>query len=237
MRTWGLGAALVAALLVSSCATLSDPETSPPEPSATVEPAPSSSPEPSAEPTPEPEPTRPPLAELVVSTEGLGPLGIGDTLVEDPVAGMVVFDPEFCGPEVLGPGDEAGRWTAHPDYVADTPYGGPLAFGPAAGEDDVVGRIDILAPALRTAEGIGIGSTEAELVSAYPDAVATDFYATRLYAVPGSRGDLHLEVAIEDEFAPWAPEDVGSVRFLRIVLAGQEPYSVAFTDNVVPGCL
>lgn len=239
MRSWGFGAVVLAALFLSSCATPGAPGATPPEPSATVEPAPSGSPEPSVEPTPDPEPTRPPLAELVVSTEGLGTLQIGDTLVDDPVAGMAVFDPEFCGPEVLGSRGDPGRWIAHPDYTAATRYGGPLAFGLAVGEDDVLHRIDIFAPVLGTAEGIGIGSTEAELLSAYPDAVSTDFFATRVYVVPGSLGDLQLEVAIApgDEYSDWAPEELDTVRIVRVVVAGQEPYTVAFSDNIAPGCL
>lgn len=231
-------------LVTASCVAVPEAATAPP--ASSVSPTPELS-SPRAEPTsdpdraPAPEPTRPPFESLVVTTEGLGSLKLGETIDENPASAMVQFDPDFCAEEfgeTARSERELGRWLPHPDYPVQSGTAMGEAFAPAVSDTKVFLGAEIWHPALRTPEGIGIGSTRAEIEAAYPNAETTDFLHTRVYVISGSTGELHLEVAVahSDGDSYWRPDRIDKAFLFGLQRPGGAPMSNSGTDNTILFC-
>jgi len=186
---------------------------------ATEAPAPiADPPSASATPTPTPEPTKPPLAELVLTTEGLGPITIGEPpVVVDPALDVIIFDDDYCQ-EFVDDGrlDDAGKWIANYEPALSGTSRDPFSV---LVENDVVEIVAIGSPEIVTAEGIGLGSSRADVVAAYPDAEIISAFASDVYVVDGVNGRLLIEVATDkitntiDE-SVYPVEKVGSLRVI-----------------------
>lgn len=106
---------------------------------------------------------RPAFDDLVISAEGLGPVRLGEPVTAAAETGMLRWSRAAC--VVLDDGgqrDVAARESA---------YRGPGrgTFGVRVA-DDVVRRVEVVAPGPRTPSGIGVGSTLEDVLAAHPDA-------------------------------------------------------------------
>ena len=185
-------------------------------------------------PTPTPSatelPSKPRFDDLVVSPAGLGSLRVGRKAEN---SAMVKYFPDYCA---TGKGEgrsDEGRWQN--TYV---PRGQPRPFGVDVTRDGRVARIDILDPDLRTAEGVGLGTSVEELLSTYPAVQGgTASTLADLYYLRTSEGTLVFEVAndlIEDYYED---DVVGTVIFLRVVAPTIDPdQSLAGTDFYAGTC-
>jgi len=185
---------------------------------------PSSSSTPAA--TPTPEPTQPALAELVLSPAGLGPLVVGAPVpVEDETVAVVRYDPEGC---VSDSGEvRAGIW--RPAYTEERPFDVVTA---ELAQDGAIDRILVLQPFVRTAEGIGIGSTLDELRAAYPAIVGVDDGLTSLYTLETDEGTLTFEVASERATPGyWTPEQQNTVMLVAARAPGDPVRGIYATDG------
>lgn len=175
-------------------------------------------------------PSKPDFDDLVVTPAGLGSLRVGGRANS---SGMISYFPDYCA-SVQGEGRSAeGRWQN--TYV---PRGEPRPFGVDVTRDGRITRIDILDPALRTAEGIGLGSTVEELLTTYPEVQGgTASTLADLYYLRTSEGSLVFEVAndlVEDYYED---DVVGTVVYLRVVAPTIDPdQSLAGTDFYAGTC-
>jgi len=244
------GALLLAgALVLSGCtptATVADPSASPSPTAATTVPSAlptSTSPSPtqSAVPTatPTPEPTRPTLDELVVSPEGIGTNGVVSLVIGEKIAvpegtvPLLSWKKSYCvenGYTVGDPG--AGAWV--PKYPKTG--SGRLAFHVNLTGQARTGEIRTMVVSsseISTAKGIHPGSTVAQLKAAYPafDDIV-DRTISKLYTVDGKKGRLTFEVATKDKDTPgyWKKSELGTVLWMTIARAGDEPFGIAGTD-------
>lgn len=203
-------AVVLAVLLLAGCAPVAQSLPSP-SPTPTVMPTPT--------PSPTPTPTGPPpLASLVATPDGLGPLLIG----QQPPAGTdapVVADPTCT----MESGDPA--WIAQYGAPGERPFK-LLVDGTG------VARIDITDPEIRTAAGVGVGSTHDEVLAAYPDGfddvLVKDGLAT-VYGIASQRGWLMIQIYQREDGSQ--PFDV--VNAVRIGSADRGIYSNVATDNVL----
>lgn len=220
-----------------------------PAPLAPSEP-PISSPEASAasaEPTAPP--TRPALGDLVLSTEGLGPLELGEPPETDPALSMVTFDPVGCTDAVTGEdfgvvaGDPlAGGWFIDPSYeVPASPNDSGTPFGVAVDTGGALSRIDLYTDDIPTDAGVRIGDDRADVVAAYPSALLINEFLTDIYVVSSPSGILQIEVAARDTPEKddyWGASGVpeGQVLYIHSVVPSQGVFTVAASGNVVGGC-
>lgn len=178
----------------------------------------------------------PALADLVVSTSGLGPLTVGLPPEGNPGAAMIAWDPDYCA-EVTD--TDAGRWV-ETGYADDPDRGEPgkHPFTVAVDEGGTIGWIDVFSAAPRTVEGVGLGTTVAELQAAYPGLQGPYVGPlSRVWWVEDAAGVLVFETqGDEDGLQPaGTPEQVILVRVLR---AGADPqFATANSDWVAGGCL
>lgn len=200
--------AVIALTVLSGCNTPAVPVVTP-TPEAVTD-SPSAAPE---APT-----TRPSLDELVLSTEGLGTLLIGQPPVTDEALSMIYISPNYCTIENgfdtgLAPGDpEAVRWLAHPSYevlVTPTQAGSAFFAQVDAAAGNAVRRIELVTTDIPTDKGIRLGDQREDVVAAYADAVVTEFDLTDVYTVTGPTGLLLFEVVSRD--TPDADSYWGSV--------------------------
>lgn len=165
----------------------------------------------SAQPTtsnPSPSLSGPPqLSELVLSTEGLGPLVIGQLIAdEDPLTAVVVWNQDRCA------GD--GEWIAN--YPSAPVFGGtdkPFSFA-VSSKSEPLAYVIVWSETIVTAQGIGVGSTVSDVLAAYPEAAPPIAGPTSdLYVVAGAGANLVLEVATQfDPIEPtWSESAVGTV--------------------------
>ncbi len=228
-RVAGSAAVVIASILVlAGCASTTDPSAAPTRSAAT-------SPVASPSVTPTPTPTKSSLAELVLEPGGLGALRIGSPVPDTGPAELAIvhWNPTHCEDVP----DYGGAW--EPAYPID-PNGAfgetvPFAVGTTdGGRTAPVIAIQTFSPQLRTATGIQVGSTVAELKAAYPAGFATRTHGlyTDTYAVDGPGGRLLFE-------AYDGSSDAGGLDTVAIISAvrpGTEPYTLIPGDAFYGSC-
>ena len=225
MRRAPILLAAAATLVLTACAGPAPGSTFEPEPTETV----------ASTPTPTPAPPR--LEELTLTTEGLGTLEFGTVADADPATRMVYLDPAACvfdgGPTAGSP--EAASWLPIEAYGV----GENQTFGANVQEDGTVDRVDLYDGTIPTDRGLRIGDSRADALAAYPDAVVTHEWATDLLVLPGSAGNIHIEIAHNtgEAVGYWQPDQVDRVLFIRGVVSTLPSFTVAGSDNVAGGCL
>jgi len=202
----------------------------------------------SAEPAP---PTRPALADLELSTAGLGTLLFGVPPETDPELSMIFYNSTACidaeTGEIFGivAGDPlAPAWLIDPSYeVPPSPNDSGKPFGVAVDEaaGNAVIRIDLYTDDIPTDAGIRLGDTRADVVAAYPSAVVTESYLTDIYVITGPAGLLQIEVvstSTTDEALYWDAAGIaeGLVLYIHAVTPSVGVFSVAASGNTVGGC-
>lgn len=212
--------------------------------------SPTSSPDASeAAPEPTPLPTRPSLGELTLSTQGLGPLLLGQAPETDPSLSMVAFDPVGCTDDATGfgfgivAGDPlAGGWFIDPSYeVPASPNDSGTPFGVAVDASGALSRIDLYTDDIPTDAGVRIGDDRSDVVAAYPSALLIGEFLTDIYAVSSPTGILQMEVASRDTPEKddyWGASGVpeGQVLYIHAVVPSQGVFTVAASGNAVGGC-
>lgn len=204
------------------------------------EPAPSETvAEPSS--TPSAEPTKPALSDLQISAVGLGPLLLGAAPpVTSPELDPLVFDEDFCAEYLEPPYDfdiDPGLWVAnYPDEEGF--FGNPLSPFGVLVSDGTVRRIEVHASTISTEEGIHIGSTQDELLAAYPDgfAVSQDDDVSDVFALQGPSGWLVFEVTNDNLAGYWDAGKEDLVWRIAALVPELEPRAIAGSDNSVGNC-
>jgi hypothetical protein len=153
----------------------------------------------------------PPISELVLTPDGLGTLSIGALI--DPL--MATFDPEGCrtpNNEGFYP-DGDPHWAAYlPNYAPVSSHRDGLTytqypFEPHHNEDGTLRWLRIRSSEIATDRAVSIGSSEEEVLAAYPDAVVFKKWDTyRSYNIDGETGRLVIEVTGRDFDASAPPE-------------------------------
>jgi hypothetical protein len=134
------------------------------------------------------------LGELTLGVEGLDSLVIGKPVDTR----LAVLDPLPCAPSPQPTGAVPDpSWAAYipvfPKIMG--PYGTEVyPFEAHANEMGELRWLAVQSPEIRTAAGIGIGSTRAEVESAYPDAEVVEKSVARSYGVSGASTRLVIEV-------------------------------------------
>jgi hypothetical protein len=181
----------------------------------------------------------PTLADLVVSTSGLGPLTIGIAPEVNPGAAMIAFDPQACADQVLGgSGGDPGRWRPA-GYDSDAVAHGGSGSAFLVGVDPVrgVSWIDILGTSPRTADGLGVGTLLEELQATLPTLQGPfDGPLSRVWWIEDEHGTLVFETERDGilEGATTGPE---RIELMRVLLPGTDPrFATAHSDYVAGGC-
>lgn len=176
--------------------------------------------------TPTPTPTGPPaLATLIATPDGLGSLVIGEQPPVGPDA-LAVFN------STCSVGATPGGWNVtYPDVLVRESMQPPFSLYV---DESGVARIDVVSSEIRTATGIGRGSTRDEVLAAYPGGFDEELFEDGLSSVYGIAGDygwLMIEVTLREE-----PGRFNVVTGLRIGTLENGIYSTEGTDNSIPAC-
>lgn len=231
MSTRLLSASIAAAVIVAVLAGCATPA---PSPSAST---PSGTPTASATPTPTPSPTAA-APDLTLTADGIADIQIGEP-ISSPLARL---DPEFCRvayPDLEWDDAEAAEWVVQlPGLQAPTAGEGETVRDPlelfAGGEGGSLRYAIVHSPDLVSAGGIGLGSTLDELRAAHPEArLAAEGGVSDVWAIDGARGSLVFEVPTDARTTGyWAPEELDSVRYVRIQSADVELRPIAGSDGI-----
>ena len=224
-RSIRLGVTVVfVAVALAACVPSTGQPTSAPTASDTQTPSPT--------PTPTPTPTAPPpIEELVLTTEGLGTLTIGEQPAAGLPASMVIFDPDACyyeGSEYPVGSPEMARWRAN--YPGETP-----PFGVGIGEDGVLTRIDLFTSDIPTDSGLRRDGSIDDLIASNPDHAtpALTGQVTAVWVIPGVQGKLLVEAMTED----YSGYVAGQIVAITLIEADAPPFGKYGSDNVAGGCL
>ena len=181
-------------------------------------------------PTPTSDPRKPPFNSLVIAPEGLGPLHIG---AAPSATDMLTYMPQYCQIEAdddgFADGDPAAdRWVAN--YIGDETFDVEVIDGRVVG-------IAPASPALRTATGIHLGSTAAELRAAYPALKhGIDTGMSRIEYIESNGGMLSFEILNPN--TDYEPALSNRVVYITIRAAdGNPPRTVYATDGGIGSCL
>lgn len=183
------GALAVALLVAAGCSGDDDPDTASAEPTLGTEEPTIASPDPTATSAPEP------IATATPTPEPQDPDGSGGSAVPTPTQGPVSGDPAFTGASKLttigldelffgDPVDFAAEvasttWTGlppegdRPQCYTVQPASGPVGIHFTV-MDGFIERVDITNPIITTRSGAGVGSSEADLVELFGDALEVE---------------------------------------------------------------
>jgi hypothetical protein len=104
-------------------------------------------------------------------------------------------------------------------------------------QTSAISGIQVFSPSVSTMGGVHLGSTVAELKSAYPTFTkVVSGYSTDLYFLSGSHGQLVFEVANAKIPGDWTAAQVGTVVFLSVWRLDAQPQSFANSDVSMGGC-
>lgn len=221
---------ILAVLALSACA----PEAPAPAPSGSASAEPSASPSPTAAGAP------PAIADLELTTEGLGSGTPSDLVFGaapptiDPASDLAVYDPDACADTDL---PDPGLWLAnYPE--ADEGFGLEAPFAIAV-KDGLISRIDIRSSTIITDQGLALGSSLDAVLGTYPggpDEVYNHSDVSDVYVFMGDKGKLMFEVAVDRIAGYWAADQLNTVVFLSAVSLDTPAYGVAASDNVIGVC-
>lgn len=227
-----LSLAVVAAVALAGCTA----ESPAPEPTETAIGA-----VPDASPTPTE--TRPlALEDLAIGPDGLNDLVLGQPVDDDPVLGLIHLDPAACTDAETGfdAGIEVGDplaalWIANDLYrdESDSAY-----FGVNVQPGAVITRIDLFTYLIPTTKGVRIGDPDTVVFAAYPDATVITGDLTDLVVVEGEHGILQLEIARENglfDTPYWNPGEADTVRYINASF-GNQTFNVVASDNIAGAC-
>ena len=197
--------------------------------------------------TPTPAATRPALTDLVLSTTGLGPIHLGAPVPATlaPLA-IVTWDPTKCVSAELGiaAGDpNAGAWaTTYPD--ATGPIG--IAVAPfvitteGLTQTGNVRVVWVWTDGVHTAPGIRVGSTLAQLHTAYPAFSRTiNGGVSDVYVIDAATGSLSFEVSRQDSSSGsdyWPADQVDKVQWMGATAHGSDVGPIAASDGGPSPC-
>jgi hypothetical protein len=167
-------------------------------------------------PTPTPTPTpEPALPALLVNPDGVGYLTIGAPVPTDVAEPIVAWDGKACVAEnSSGDAEFDGAWYPAPGY-GEFGTNGWVIF--TEGKSGNVSGIWVFDHSMSTANGIHPGSTEKELLAAYPDLeVTTDSGFSRMYELRGTSGHLVFEVPYDKKQWSYTPESLKTVIWMIV---------------------
>ena len=176
------------------------------------------------------QPSPPPLSQLEVGPNGIQNLKIGAP-VPDSTA-LVSYGEHTC--------PKSGGWIVH--YSQDSETSSGQALDPfdivtdGASRSGKIAREFVWSKQIRTAEGITVGSSMADVASAYPSANRSTSYSTVLYAVAGTSGTLVIEVASHNANAAgeWPAATLGTVVWMQVIKRGSKVESIANNNDAGP---
>ena len=196
--------------------------------------------------TPTPAGTRPALAELVLSTSGIGPIHLGELVPTTPPSlAIVTWNPTKCVSTDLGiaPGDpNAGAWqTIFPD---ESPDGQPIPpFILTTEGSTQAGNVNLVwawTNDIHTAAGIRVGSSLDRLHTAYPAFTRTiNGGLSDVYIIDGPTGSLSFEVSKQSTDGGgdyWPADQVGKVLWMGATATGGPIGPIAASDGGPSPC-